>query len=99
MHAILTEHAFERCKERCGWNAEAAQRMADKALEKGLQHSETSGRLKRYLDGLYMAERTANNMRIYGAHVYLFKDSKLITVLHLEHRFQFAASKLIARKQ
>ncbi len=93
MPAILTQHAVERCKLRGGWKPAAAQRMADRALEEGMTHSQTHGALKRYLDGLYLAERNANNLRIYGRHVFLFYDHTLITVLHLDHEFAHAVDK------
>jgi hypothetical protein len=99
MHAIVTDHAFKRCKERAGWNETAAQRMADLALQDGLKHAEARGKLKRYFDALYLAQRSANNVRIYGRHVFVFFDRLLITLMHLDHEHVRAVEKLTQRKE
>lgn len=99
MPAFITQHALERCKERGGWNPKAAQRMADKALEHGIKHCDTKGALKRYFDHLYMVERNANNLRIYGRHVFVFYHERLITVLHLAHEHVRAVEELSGRKK
>lgn len=87
MNARLTNHARDRLKERCGWRGDAAQRMADKALQEGMRHADAEGRLKRWIDSLFLAERQANNVRLYGAHAFLFRDETLITVLHTPKSF------------
>jgi hypothetical protein len=92
--AHITQHALERCKERCGWKRDAAQRMADKALELGIRHADTKGAIKRYFDHLYMVEKNANNLRIYGRHVFVFYHERLITVLHLDHQYIRTVEKL-----
>lgn len=99
MDAIITDHAFERCKERCGWHRKAAQRMATLALNEGIGHKDTKGALKRYVDGIYLSERNANNVRIYGRHVFLFAGVTLITVLHLDHQHVRAVEDLSGRKK
>ena len=98
MQAILTKHALKRCKERCGWGHEASQRMATMALQDGLQHADARGGLKRYFDALYLTERSANNLRIYGRHVFVFCDDRLITVQYLERKFERAVDALSAAK-
>ena len=89
----VTKHGGKRSRERLGIPKKAVDRNAMIALEKGLKHGETCGGLKRYLDWLYLkGSGEANNMRVYGDHVYLFHDEILITVLNVppEHRKQAA---------
>lgn len=93
MSVRLTQHAVERAGERLSWNAFTLQRMAEVAFMDGIQHTGTTGRLRRYFDALYLEHRTANNIRIYGHHVYLFAGRTLITVMHLPNEFK----KLVAR--
>lgn len=83
MKARLTDHARDRLKERCGWRGKAAQRMADKALQCGMRHAAAEGKLKRWIDRLFLAERKASNVRLYGSHAFLFCGETLITVLHI----------------
>src|SRR5690242_1601287 len=93
----ITDHARERAKERLGWNDSAITRMAERALNEGVTHSQTRGRLNRYLGKLYMEHRTANNSRVYGEHVFIFCNQVLITVLHLPRDMRAAAQKASKR--
>jgi hypothetical protein len=88
MKAILTDHAIERGRERLGLGKGSLIKMADKALETGIKHAETNGRLKRYISSLWQKEEVINNARILGEVIYLFRDQVLITVyqLPLEYR-------------
>lgn len=89
----LTNHGTERMDERVGLSPDAAERLAARALVDGIRHGELKGRAGRYLDGLFFSHRNANNMRVYGEHVYLFRDETLVTVLHLPHQFKAAVAK------
>lgn len=79
----ITEHAFDRAKERFRLNQSAFKKLVERAYLQGVRHRDTSGRLKKYLDMLYMKHQTANNIRIYGLIVYLFCNNTLVTVIHL----------------
>ena len=46
----ITDHAYQRMKERCGWNKKAGARMADLAFSHGIEHRNTKGKLHRFLD-------------------------------------------------
>jgi len=61
----------------------AAVRHCLRVLDVGLRHGDCVGRLNRFLDGLYLEYGSANNIRVFGRHVYLFSGSVLITVIHL----------------
>ena len=80
---IVTNHAAKRFKQRVGLPKTACQRHAEKAFIDGLRHTDVRGSAKRYLDKLFLEHRTANNMRVYGQFVYLFKGKVLVTVLNL----------------
>ena len=55
-------------------------RNAQKAFDLGVKHSETNGRLNKYLTAIYFTNKTINNLRIYHRHVYLFAGDVLVTV-------------------
>ena len=72
--AHVTDHAARRTKERLGISKRISEKNADKALQMGIRHSETSGSLHRYITALYWKNQTANNVRIYCENVYTFHD-------------------------
>jgi hypothetical protein len=93
MEVIITDHANKRVKERVGLPKKAIKKYAQAAFDKGIRHSSAKGRLKRWLDSLYLERKKANNLRVLGRHVYVFNNNALITVLHLPHRMEGALSK------
>lgn len=84
---IITRHAYKRGKERLGLNRKAIKRMVRKALKEGENHKDAKGAFKRYLDSVYFSHRNANNLKVYGHHIYLFRDSTLITIYHVPSKF------------
>lgn len=89
--AKLTEHGEKRLHERCGVPKRGALRAAERALERGMSINEASGGLRRYLDYLMLrGDCRANNIKVYGGFVWLFREKVLITVLNVppEHRKQ-----------
>lgn len=79
----ITEHAKERARERLKWNAETLEKMSERAMNIGVKHSDTRGKLNRFMSKIYLQHKTANNTRIYGEHIYIFADNVLITVIQL----------------
>lgn len=79
----VSMHAAERLKERCGLNKKSMQRMAQKAFNKGIRHSQTRGRLNKWVTGLYFNNRNANNIRLYGDKAYIFCEEILVTVIQI----------------
>ena len=67
-------------KERCGFNRKSQERMAKKAYQKGTTHSQTRGRLNKWVTSLYFRNRNADNIRIYGDYAYIFCGETLVTV-------------------
>lgn len=80
---VITDHAYKMAKKRLKWKRNVIDKMAAKAFEEGILHSQTKGKLKRYIDKLYLSHRTANNIRIYGEDVYFFAGDTLITLYRL----------------
>lgn len=80
---VITDHAYERAKERCGWKEAVTDKMAKLAYEKGVNHEAAKGNLKGYIERLFMQYKTANNIKIYGEDVFLFSKNCLITIYHL----------------
>lgn len=97
--AIVTNHAKQRTKDRLGLSKRIANKIADKALEHGVTHAHAKGKLKSYLDKIYLSHKSANNLRVYNRKVYLFDKSVLITVLNLPNSLTNAADKLQRQKE
>ncbi len=85
---IITEHAFDRAKERLGLNRRATERMALKAFVAGKKHAQCKGQLKKYIDGIYLQYENCNNVRLYGEALYLFHNNKLITIYNLPNELK-----------
>lgn len=96
---VVTKHAQKRLKERCGVNKKSADRMAKKAYELGMTHSETTGNLKKWVDSLYFYNETANQIRLYGDKAYIFHNEKLITVIQIPHNLMKFVVKKEKRKK
>ena len=97
--SYVTDHAQKRIKERLGINKKSIQKVSDKALSLGLKHSETTGRLKKYADSLYLKKKRGFNIRIYSEKVYLFANETLVTVLPLPTDLKKIANKLLQTKK
>ena len=80
---IITQHAKQRMKERCGFNRKSQERMARIAFNEGITHAQTKGRLNKWITSLYFRNKNANNIRIYGDNAYIFADETLVTVIHV----------------
>lgn len=57
--------------------------MANKAFEEGITHSQTKGRLNKWVTSLYFKNKSANNIRLYGDKAYIFCDKVLVTVIQI----------------
>lgn len=88
---ILTDHAVERAKERCGWNRAALLRMATRAQECGVCGNDVAGSLRRYLDKLAITH-PGKHAKIHGCWIFIFGGRVLVTVLELPHQFRRAAA-------
>lgn len=85
--SYLTNHAKDRLKERAGIS-KSNDRILELALTRGISHSETKGKLNKYLTKLYFYNETANNIKVYQEKVFIFDDKVLITVLNLPNELK-----------
>ncbi len=93
----ITHHGFKRGKQRAGLDARAMKNTAEKAWENGVRPSETTGRLKRYLDAQAINHKCIP--RIYGNQIYCFgKEAVVITVLHLPQEYRGAAASALKKR-
>lgn len=97
MTALLTVHGEERIKDRIGKKINID--IANKALNNGISHSETTGSLKRYIDSLYFRNQSANNIKIYNYNVYIFVNTLLITILMLPNKYKSTVDKIKIKKK
>lgn len=84
----VTCHGKQRVKDRIGLSKNLSASISEKALEYGMKHCETKGKLKKYYDCLYLKHKTANNIRIYHEKVFIFSDNTLITILDLPNNLK-----------
>ena len=95
----ITEHAQRRMRERTGIGKGSVDRIAQKALDEGLHHSETTGNLNKWITSLYFRYQTANNIRLYGDKAYMFNGETLITILQIPASLMKNIGKDKARKE
>lgn len=88
----ISNHAYDRAKERLGFDKKATDKMAVLAYGHGTKHGDAKGRLKKYIDKLFLEHRTANNTRVYGEAIYLFHNQTLITIYRLPNNLKKLAS-------
>lgn len=96
---IVTQHAKQRMKQRCGLKEKSSDRIAKKAYENGLRHGDYTGNLKKWVDSLYFRNQSANQIRLYSDKAYIFMNQKLITVLQIPHNLVKEADKLRRNKE
>lgn len=92
---LITEHAYLRASERLSLSRDSLNKLSERALNSGLSASNFKhGKFKRYLDHLYFKYRKANNIKIYGDVIYLFRNKVLITLYQLPNEFKKAVVKV-----
>ena len=62
--------------------------MTNTSRQRGLRPEESTGNLRRYFDHLRRFERAESVIRLYGNHVYIFRDDTLVTVLTLPDEYK-----------
>lgn len=93
----ISDHARERMKERCGFRGKTQDKMARKAYEQGITHSQTKGNLNKWITSLFFSHQKANNIRLYGDHAYIFRDDTLITVFPIPVSLRKNKDKMIRK--
>jgi hypothetical protein len=95
----VTRHAAKRTRSRLGLPKRSVTKNAESALHYGLTHKETAGSLNRYITGLYLKHKTANNIRIYCDTVYIFQNERLITLFPLPQKYKKTAKALTEKRK
>ena len=85
MKKRVTRHGMQRMTERGNITHEKdAQKNALRARENGIRYGETSGELKKWLDGRYFQHKKKVEFRIYGGYLYIFgSNGKVITFFEI----------------
>lgn len=76
----ITQHAYQRARERFRWKPETLERMAKRAVKKGETVDDVTGLAK------FHVGKHGKESRLYGHIVYVIKDEKLITLMPVNER-------------
>lgn len=79
----VTKHAKKRVKERVGVSKTKADKMAKMAIERGVERTQTKGRLRKWVDSQFYKNPHTTEIYIYGDKAYIFIGEGLITVLQI----------------
>ena len=77
----VTNHADKRLKQRAGVTKKNRKEVAIAAYEKGLKHSDCTGRLHKYVTLLYFQHQTAFQIRIYHEKVFIFNGKNAYNIV------------------
>jgi hypothetical protein len=83
---VLSCHAIQRARERCGWSANSLTRMVDRVFAFGAQPSDCPAQVKSWISAIQhrYPDRT---FRLHGRHLFVFyrgrSELTMLTVLHL----------------
>lgn len=94
----VSRHGYKRARERLGIPKNAVQKNAEKALVYGVAREEATGPFRRYLDALYHEYGTANNLRAFNRHIYIFCGEVLVTVLNVPYKY-FDVTDILQRRK
>ena len=90
MHMKVSRHAERRMRKRLGIGRDSCLRMAERIYEKGKKYSDTTGRLRRYIDFVRFKEGENKDfdVRVYGNYIYIYKEEVLITVYEIDKKLK-----------
>lgn len=101
----ITQHAFQRLKERSGLNQSAASKTAYKAYDRGLKHQECTGALHKWVTSTSRTSKKGSMFRIYGDKLWIFNKTaennkiKLVTVLQVPPNLNKLVNVLMQKKK
>lgn len=101
VEVILTDHAKDRAWERFKLREPGLRRACLRALEDGIGHEELNGRLRRYVDRLWLAggHTKADNIMIHAEKVFVFNGFVLVTIWQIPRELREYARKREGRKK
>lgn len=84
----VSRHAENRLRERSGINKKSVERLAERAYYSGIKHSQTKGRLFKYISSIAIKSDKGTNIRIFGDKLFVFNNKGinkvvLVTVLQV----------------
>jgi len=91
MEIIVTKHAEQRVRERCGCNKKSVKRMAQRAYDKGLRTEDTKGAVRAWLDDKQAKHADNEAIRLYGDKAWMFANPSqpiLLTILQIPTELQ-----------
>jgi hypothetical protein len=95
-----SKHAEKRAKERISLPKSALQSDMERAWECGLKQGEVTGRIQKFMAGVYFRHKKSTNTRIYNDLVYCFApDKTLITVIPLPTNLRTACRRALKGKK
>lgn len=83
----ITDHAYQRARQRLGWKKRSLERMLKRAFAQGRRVDDYSGEFGRYLTAKCRGEGVANTLIIYGEIMFFFCNSTLITLYQVPNKF------------
>ena len=96
----ISRHASKRVNERASLPKSALGSDAERAWKYGLSQGEVSGRILKYMTGVFFRYRKSANTRIYNDLAYCFaSDETLITVLPLPANLRSLCHKVLKEKR
>ena len=106
----ITEHAYDRGKERLGLSKKSLKRMSEKAFDDGLTVDEMNGSLYKYfMDKLEYLAYENTFYRVYGEMIFVFTVGQdiffgdthplLVTVMYVPNELKKQANSSYRRKK
>lgn len=82
----ISKHAYERMKQRNGWNKKAADRMLNRVYFDGIRPEEVKGYLKNWINNKADAFDDEREFVLFGEKLYIFCNGTMLTVLPIPSR-------------
>lgn len=106
MTATITKHGSSRIRERIGVNKKSTLRQAELALERGLTHADTKGKLEKWVNSKTLTHKVKGEAffeyRIYNSKLFVFRSAEsntLITVIEVPNNLRKIANKINKQKK
>ena len=88
----ITKHAYQRAKDRCGWNRSTTDRMLRKVASCGINVLETMGKVRPWAES-HLSKDYARESKIYGNWLYIITNNRLITVYQIPAKIRMQRTK------
>ena len=80
---IVTNHAYDRVRERVGLPKRAVERLARTAMQRGRTSDEFNGFMALYLDRVQDRHNPDAVVKVFRGYMWLFCDNRLLTVIQI----------------